>query len=822
VFSRQIEAGLCVPAGDRRPPRPRWFDGWPVRRFGVSGRARLVAAVALAAGLAALVLPAGAGAAPGCQTSGAETVCTFEYTGAAQTWTVPYGVSQARFDVYGAQGGNGWRGGAGGRGGRATATIAVSAAQTLQFNVGGAGHGGGGSGGGFNGGSSGGDGGGGGGGSDVRSAPYGLADRAIVAAGGGGGGAYSSVAGGGGGGGTSGGSGGTAGSGGHGGGGGTQSAGGDGGSADSGCGISGARGRSGSFGSGGKGGDGPGGDGGGGGGGYYGGGGGGACGSVDGGGGGGGGSGFGPAGVVFESGVRPGDGLVTVTYTTTPDAGAPTSTIALDPAGPDGRGGWYVSAVQAQVVAVDDAGGWGVSETRCVLDPASVPTSFGELPAGCAYTDGGAAVGGDGEHVLYVASRDHAGNAEAPVKQVFKLDRSAPTVDCEAPDGRWHGADVSLSCSASDGGAGLADAADAEITLATSVAPGSETANAATGSRTIEDAAGNSTSVGPIAGIKVDRLAPAITIDSPTAGGYSYGQAVAAAYGCDDGGSGVASCAGPVAPGQQIDTATAGAKTFTVTASDRAGNTSSRAVDYTVASAPPASSPPAPPSSAAGPTATPAPSLRLDVARLSVFGPRAGVGCRMTHGPIRSCRVRLLAGGRVIARGARNVRAAHSRLAVALALTAYGRRLLEQRLGGLPTTVTATGTANAASARAKAPTRALLEVERFTTPAGAWLPNRAQLSSRGKRFLHGLRGKLITVAALRCDGHAARIRPNAPHAQALSRARAALICSALSRLGADATTTITGHGDADPLAPNTSPAGRAHNRRVEVTLNHQT
>jgi Glycine rich protein len=820
MFSRQIEAGLCAPAGARRAAQPRCLEGWPVRRCG-GGRARLVAAVALVAGLAALVLPAGAGAAPDCQTSGAETVCTFEYTGAAESWTVPFGVSEARFDVYGAQGGTSDTGGVGGLGGRATATIAVTAAQTLEVNVGGAG----GDGGGFNGGGAGTRDNGGGGGSDVRFAPYGLADRAIVGGGGGGGGSETGGGGGGGGagGGASGGDGADSGSPGRvaqGGGGGTQTAGGAGGSAGP---VGGFTGGAGGFGTGGGAGDGS--DfGGAGGGGYWGGGGGGGNFGREGGGGGGGGSGFGPDGVAFESGVRAGDGLVTITYTT-PDAGAPTSTIALDPDGPDGRGGWHVSAVQARVVAVDEAGGSGVSETRCVLDPASVPTSFDELPVGCPYADPGADVVADGEHVLYAASIDHAGNTEAPVKQAFKLDRSAPTVDCEAPDGRWHAADVSLSCSASDGGAGLADAADADFSLTTSVVPDSETANAATNGRTIEDAAGNSTSVGPIADIKVDKLAPAITIEGPTAGGYSYGQAVAAAYGCDDGGSGLASCAGPVAAGQQIDTATAGAHTFTITATDRAGNTSSRTVDYTVASPPPATSPPrspAPSSLLAGPAAPPAPSLRMDVAPLSVFGPRAGIGCRMADGPIRSCRVRLLAGGRVVARGARRVHAARGRLRVTLALTAQGRRLLEQRLGGLRATVAATGTANAASDRAKAPTRALLAVERLTTPAGAWLPNRAQLSSRGKRFLRGLRGKLIAVAALRCDGHAARVHPNAPHAQALSRARAALICSALNRLGAHAPTTITGHGDTQPLAPNTNPAGRAHNRRVEITLKHQT
>jgi hypothetical protein len=52
---------------------------------------------------------------------------TFNYTGAAQTWTVPPGVTEATFDLYGAQG-FGLASGmfAAGRGGRATATIALT------------------------------------------------------------------------------------------------------------------------------------------------------------------------------------------------------------------------------------------------------------------------------------------------------------------------------------------------------------------------------------------------------------------------------------------------------------------------------------------------------------------------------------------------------------------------------------------------------------------------------------------------------------------------------------------------------------------------
>ena len=54
------------------------------------------------------------------------TTETFNYTGAAQTWTVPAGVTEATFDLYGAQGHGGccpFSAFPGGLGGRATATI---------------------------------------------------------------------------------------------------------------------------------------------------------------------------------------------------------------------------------------------------------------------------------------------------------------------------------------------------------------------------------------------------------------------------------------------------------------------------------------------------------------------------------------------------------------------------------------------------------------------------------------------------------------------------------------------------------------------------
>src|SRR5262245_65419502 len=90
----------------------------PSHPFAGSGAARrptLARGVALA--LAAATLGTLALAAPA-----SATTRTFSFTGAAQTWTVPAGVTQAKFNMYGAQGGGDATGSfVAGLGGRATA-----------------------------------------------------------------------------------------------------------------------------------------------------------------------------------------------------------------------------------------------------------------------------------------------------------------------------------------------------------------------------------------------------------------------------------------------------------------------------------------------------------------------------------------------------------------------------------------------------------------------------------------------------------------------------------------------------------------------------
>ena len=124
----------------------------------------------------------------------APVVTTFNFTGAVQTYTVPAGVTSINIKTWGAQGNSSVAGSAGGLGGYAEGNLAVTAGQVLNVNVGGGGTSS--LTGGFNGGGAAGAnpgcatarGGGGGGASDVRIAPYALANRVIVGAGGGGGG----------------------------------------------------------------------------------------------------------------------------------------------------------------------------------------------------------------------------------------------------------------------------------------------------------------------------------------------------------------------------------------------------------------------------------------------------------------------------------------------------------------------------------------------------------------------------------------------------------------------------------------------------------
>jgi hypothetical protein len=80
----------------------------------------------------------------------------------------------------------------------------------------------------------------------------------------------------------------------------------------------------------------------------------------------------------------------------------------------------------------------------------------------------------------------------------------------------------------------------------------------------------------------LDRVAPTITVTAPVNGAtYTLNQVVTASYACADA-VGVSTCQGTVPNGSPIDTSTVGAKTFTVTATDAAGNGRQEVRQYSV------------------------------------------------------------------------------------------------------------------------------------------------------------------------------------------------------------------------------------------------
>ncbi len=113
-----------------------------------------------------------------------------------------------------------------------------------------------------------------------------------------------------------------------------------------------------------------------------------------------------------------------------PDTTPPQFRITLTPTTPDGANDWYRSAVTPTAQARD---GSGVIEVRCVLDPASPPTAYTDLPAeACPYM-GDVPVTTDAAHTLYAAAMDWYGNQNTPVSVSFKIDATTPVITCPAP-----------------------------------------------------------------------------------------------------------------------------------------------------------------------------------------------------------------------------------------------------------------------------------------------------------------------------------------------------------------------------------------------------
>ncbi|MGH9817155.1 MAG: PxKF domain-containing protein, partial [Candidatus Acidiferrales bacterium] len=231
-------------------------------------------------------------------------------------------------------------------------------------------------------------------------------------------------------------------------------------------------------------------------------------------------------------------------------------------------------AIQGSPSPAPNANGWNNSDVAVSFtcsDPLS-GLAAGSPPANAVLTTDGA-----GQSVTDSCS-DIAGNSASATVSDINLDKTAPTAagtPGRAPDSNdWYNHLVTVAWNGTDALSGIASCS------AASNYAGPDSASASVNGA-CTDQAGNST--GAIVSFKFDATKPAINIANPSSGAaYLLNAAVNADYGCTDTASGVQSCSGPVASGAAVNTASVGAKQFTVNSRDVAGNTASATHNYSV------------------------------------------------------------------------------------------------------------------------------------------------------------------------------------------------------------------------------------------------
>ena len=175
----------------------------------------------------------------------------------------------------------------------------------------------------------------------------------------------------------------------------------------------------------------------------------------------------------------------------------------------------------------------------------------------------------------------------------FGFDTTAPSATTSlspaTPASGWYRGPVTLTITGQSGSTSSIVRVDHRVNGGSWLStPGSrvDVALSGTGRHTVEyRTVDNLDRVSAIASrvVQVDVTAPSVALSAPRSGAtYELGSYVAASYSCGDANSGLASCVGTRANGSAIDTGSTGYKTFTVRASDRAGNVTDRSVTYRV------------------------------------------------------------------------------------------------------------------------------------------------------------------------------------------------------------------------------------------------
>lgn len=221
----------------------------------------------------------------------------------------------------------------------------------------------------------------------------------------------------------------------------------------------------------------------------------------------------------------------------------------------------------------------------------------------------------------------------------------------------------------------------------------------------------------------------------------------------------------------------------------------------------------------------------IDVgAKLAVKSDDLTVGCRVAGVTIARCEVDVYAD--LPARAAKKVKigtgtfktnAATRKVDIKLKLNATGKRLVN-RLGGVRVSLDMTAWPKGGGPKLKArgssqllPTRV-----KVAPQSGIFTDQSAALTAAARAWVRTTAKQLGSARAVRCVGHTARSGSGAPEAnRRLGLARAKAICGALKRAGVKVKTSTATVGGTRPRASNRTAAGRAKNRRVELTVTYR-
>lgn len=179
--------------------------------------------------------------------------------------------------------------------------------------------------------------------------------------------------------------------------------------------------------------------------------------------------------------------------------------------------GWQRDEVSVGCTAKDDGAGLAATEL------ASFPLV---TSVGAAHADG-AAVTGTRSVCDLVGNCSTAG----PVGPV-QVDRAAPAVSCPPPSG-WSAGDISLPCTSTDNGSGLAGSGNPVLTA--TLPAGQESASVTSSTAQVCDQVGNCTPAGPVTGLRIDRAPPALQCESAPTGWSNQPVVVVACTGRDSG-----------------------------------------------------------------------------------------------------------------------------------------------------------------------------------------------------------------------------------------------------------------------------------------------